>query len=72
MVVVIIYCFIGYKGESSTRVLYIVSPCRADFVLFFYSMLSLELFRCPLIFFCPADDVPDWQPRILLGMVEAR
>ena len=26
----------------------------------------------PLIFFCPADQVPDWQPRILLGMVEAR
>ena len=25
-----------------------------------------------LIFFCPADHVPDWQPRILLGMVEAR
>ena len=26
----------------------------------------------PLIFFCPADHVPDWQPRILLGTVEAR
>ena len=26
----------------------------------------------PLIFFCPADHVPDWQPRVLLGMVEAR
>ena len=26
----------------------------------------------PLIFFCPADHVPDWQSRILLGMVEAR
>ena len=26
----------------------------------------------PLIFFCPADHVPDWQPRKLLGMVEAR
>ena len=26
----------------------------------------------PLIFCCPADHVPDWQPRILLGMVEAR
>ena len=25
-----------------------------------------------MIFFCPADHVPDWQPRILLGMVEAR
>ena len=26
----------------------------------------------PLIFSCPADHVPDWQPRILLCMVEAR
>ena len=26
----------------------------------------------PLIFFCPADHVPEWQPRVLLGMVEAR
>ena len=25
-----------------------------------------------LFFFCPADHVPDWQPRVLLGMVEAR
>ena len=25
-----------------------------------------------LICFCPANHVPDWQPRILLGMVEAR
>ena len=33
---------------------------------------SLELGRFPLIFFCPADHVPGWQPRILLGMVEAR
>ena len=38
-------------------------------------MLSLELCTTvdvPLIFSCPADYVPDWQPRILLGMVEAR
>ena len=25
-----------------------------------------------LIFFCLADHVPDWQPRILLVMVKAR
>ena len=25
-----------------------------------------------LIFSCPEDHVPDWQPRILLGMVDAR
>ena len=37
-----------------------------------FRLLSLELVDVPLIFFCPADHVPDWQPRILLGMVEAR
>ena len=35
-------------------------------------MLSLELCRCSSTFSCPADHVPDWQPRILLVMVEAR
>ena len=40
------------------------------FVFFFCSHWSLV--DVPLIFFCPADHVPDWQPRILLGMVEAR
>ena len=38
-----------------------------------FLLLSLEpRVDVPLIFFCPADHVPDWQPRILLGMVEAR
>ena len=40
------------------------------FVLFFCSHWSLV--DVPLIFFCPADHVPDWQPRILLGMVGTR
>ena len=40
------------------------------FVFFFCSHWSLV--DVPLIFFCPADHVQDWQPRILLGMVEAR
>ena len=39
-------------------------------MFFFCSHWSLE--DVPLISFCPADDVPDWQPRIILGMVEAR
>ena len=30
------------------------------------------LIDVPLTFFCPADHVPDWQPRMLLDMVEAR
>ena len=40
------------------------------FVFFFCSHWSVV--DVPLIFFCPADHVPDWQPRVLLGMVEAR
>ena len=52
---------------------------KGCFVPFF---LSFVLFTCsrwsfvdvPFIFSCPADHVllPDWQPPILLGMVEAR
>ena len=38
-----------------------------------FDLLNLWSFvDVPLIFSCPADHVPNWQPRILLGMVEAR
>ena len=48
-----------------------LSLCRfCLFMFFFRSYWSLV--DVPLIFSCPADHVPDWQPRILLGMVEAR
>ena len=48
-----------------------LSLCR--FCLFLFLFCSHWSFvDVPLIFFCPADHVPDWQPRILLGMVEAR
>ena len=40
--------------------------------LCFFFCSHWSLVDVPLIFFCPADHVPDWQPRILLGMVEAR
>ena len=40
------------------------------FVFLFCSHWSLV--DVPLIFLCTADHVPDWQPRVLLGMVEAR
>ena len=51
--------------------LFLLSLCRfCLFVFFFCSHWSLV--DVPLIFFCPADHVPDWQPRILLGMVKAR
>ena len=49
------------------------SLCRfCLFVFFFCSLWSLVLIDVPPISFCPADHVPDWQPRIVLGMVEAR
>ena len=54
--------------------LFVVLFC---FLLCFLLSLELYFVDLPLIFFCPADHVPDWQPpriytRILLGMVEAR
>ena len=59
-----------------TRIVYTSSPtpacalCRLCVCVFLCSHWSLV--DVPLIFFCPADHVPDWQPRVLLGMVEAR
>ena len=47
-----------------------LSLCRLCACVFLCSHWSLV--DVPLIFFCPADHVPDWQPRVLLGMVEAR
>ena len=42
------------------------------FCFVYVSVLSLELVGVPLIFPYPADHVSDWQPRILLSVVEAR
>ena len=47
-----------------------LSLCRLCVCAFLCSHWSLV--DVALIFFCPADHVPDWQPRVLLGMVEAR
>ena len=47
-----------------------LSLCRLCVCVFLCSHWSLV--DVPLIFFCPADHVPDWQPRVILGMVEAR
>ena len=47
-----------------------LSLCRLCVCVFLCSHWSLV--DVPLIFFCTADHVPDWQPRVLLGMVEAR
>ena len=47
-----------------------LSLCRLCVCVFLCSHWSLV--DVPLIFFYPADHVPDWQPRVLLGMVEAR
>ena len=50
-----------------------VVPLSLSFLfVFFFFCSHWSLVDVPLIFFCPADHVPDWQPRILLGMVEAR
>ena len=48
-----------------------LSLCR--FCLFVFLFCShWSLVDVPMISFCPADHVPDWHPRIVLGMVEDR
>ena len=43
------------------------------FVLFLFSCSRWSFVDVPLVFSSPTDHVvPDWQPRILLGIVEAR
>ena len=62
-------CFVLLFAPSFLSLLF----CFVMFFILLFILLSLELCTCPLIFFCPADHVPDWQPRIiLLGTVEAR
>ena len=58
---------------SSALLLYFSGISVLLFFLSFCSvfMLSLELCRCFFRIFLSVDHVPDWQPRILLGMVEA-
>ena len=53
-------------------VLFVVFICSCFFVFVFFALVGAFFVGVPLIFFCPADHVPDWQPRILLGMVEAQ
>ena len=63
----LVYLFLACVFCYSCSFLFVVF---CVFVFFFCSHWSLV--DVPLIFFCPADHVPDWQPRIVLGMVEAR
>ena len=50
----------------------ILVPFSLSFLFVFFFCSHWSLVDVPLISFCPADHVPDWQPRIVLGMVEAR
>ena len=62
-----VYLFLACVFCYSCPFLFVV------FCLFLFLFCShWSLVDVPLIFFCPADHVPDCQPRILLGMVEAR
>ena len=63
----LVYLFMACVFCYSCSFLFVVF---CVFVFFFCSHWSLV--DVPLILFCPADHVPDWQPRILLSMVEAR
>ena len=51
----------------------ILVPFSSSFLfVYVFLLLSLKLGRCSSDLFLSADHVPDWQPRIVLGMVEAR
>ena len=62
---------LSFSGMCILLLLLFLSLCRFLFVFFFFCS-HWSLVYVPSIFFCPADHVPDWQPRILLSMVEAR
>ena len=64
------------QRHQTKQMLMFLSFCRVCLVsvsFCFYALVGAGFIDVPLIFSCPADHVPDWQPRIiLLGMVEAR
>ena len=41
-------------------------PYSLSFLFVFFFRSHWSLVDVPLISFCPADNVPDWQPRIVL------
>ena len=72
------------KLSLSSVLLFFFLACALCYCSFLFLVFVLFLFcfcfralvgalvDVPPIFSCPADHVPDCQPRILLGMVEAR
>ena len=75
-----LYQTLSIECPSSIFFWHVYFVIIVPFFLTFLFFVCLGFFFCsrwsfvdvPLIFFCPADHVPYWQPRILLGMVEAR
>ena len=63
----IVYRFLACVFFYSCPFLFVVFVCLCCFFCSHWSLVDVSL-----IYFCPADHVPDWQPRIVLGMVEAR
>ena len=63
----VVYLFVACVFCYSCSFLFVVFVCLCFFFCSHWSLVDV-----PLISFCPADHVPDWQPRIVLGMVEAR
>ena len=65
---------VGTMPNSLYRmpVVYIFLACVFCYSLFFPFSLSFLKKNQILPSFCPADHVSDWQPRIVLGVVEAR
>ena len=75
-----LYQTLSIECPSSIFFWHVLFICFCSFLFIVFVFVVVVFFFCsrwsfvdvPLILFCPADNVPDWQPRILLGMVEAR
>ena len=61
---------LSFSGMCILLLLFLSLRRFCLFAFFFCSHWSLV--DAPLISFCPADHVPDWQPCIVLSTVEAR
>ena len=63
----VVHLFLACIFCYSCPFLFVVFVCLCFFFCSHWNLVDV-----PLISFCPADHVPDWQPHIVLGMVEAR
>ena len=62
----------GPLRVSSSYLSVLVLTFFVFFALFLFLRSRWSFVDVPLIFSCPADHVPEWQPRMLINVDEAR